>query len=72
MNLTVGQAFEAMKILLEEYWISTGKPDELGSLLSSLDNSFSLDGLPHDQALWADWIKACEKVVSSGEDFKLR
>lgn len=62
--LSERQAFEAMKIFLEQCWTLRGKGDELRLLLSSLDGSFTQDGLPMDAAMWADWRRACESVIS--------
>lgn len=64
MRMTTDQAFDAMKIFLEKYWESTGKSDELGLLLSRLDNSFTISGQPHDPALWDRWLEICQRVTS--------
>lgn len=63
--LSERQAFEAMRIFMEEYWNLRGRGDELRLFLSSLDGSFTANGLPIDIAIWADWQRICNDVVAN-------
>jgi Tfp pilus assembly protein PilO len=58
------QAFEAMKVFLEEYWNQLGSGNELRLLLSSLNNTSNRTGLPMDIAMWDDWQRICKEVVA--------
>lgn len=60
MIISNHEAFRAMVVFLEGYWLRNGKPDEIGSLLGSL--MLLEDGKPADAAMWADWNRAIEFV----------
>jgi hypothetical protein len=70
MSLSEETAFSAMKAFLELYWERTGKGNQIGDLIADLDNEFTIDGSPHDPAVWNEWIEVCKQV--SHEDRGLR
>lgn len=52
------QAYKAMLLFLEKYYM-TAPSDDLAVLLG--DMQLTKDGLPHDQALWDEWIHATRR-----------
>ena len=59
-ELTVREAFGALAIFVEEYWIRDGRPDDtLLKLLSWVAPVHS--GAPADPAMWEYWIEAVER-----------
>jgi hypothetical protein len=64
------QAFQAMRIFLEEYWNMSGRGDELRLLLSSLDGSSREGGLPVDIAMWDDWQRICKRVLEEQPELR--
>jgi hypothetical protein len=65
MPLTEGEAFDAMFRFLTDYWERTGRPDDVGALLGSLNPDLRGDGAPADPAMWADWLEAVGAAKSS-------
>ena len=59
-NLTVLQAFNAMRKFLEKYYNETSS-DDVGSLLGELQ--FLDDGETADPAAWIDWTECVKEVL---------
>ena len=62
-NLTILEAFEAMKCFLDTHYERTHS-DDVGSLLGDLQ--FLEDSGTADPAAWEDWEKSVEKVLTPG------
>ena len=62
-KLTMLQAFEAMKVFLDEYYKLT-KSDDVGGLLG--DMQLLQDGATADPATWGEWEESVEKVLQPG------
>ena len=62
-NLTILEAFEAMKCFLDTYYNYT-KSDDVGGLLGGLQ--FLEDGSTADPAYWQEWEESVEKVFTPG------
>jgi hypothetical protein len=65
-NLTVLQAYKTMFMFVYSYYNISGKPPEIGDMLS--DCLLNQDSIPVDRAMWSDWINAVEKVLSGKDD----
>jgi len=61
-NLTLLQAFNAMRVFLEDYYKRT-LSDDIGSLLGDLQ--LFQDNTTADPAAWNDWIRATDSVLNS-------
>ena len=61
MKLTVRQAYEVMYDFLGTYYHRTGKPDEIGGLLSDLSFLDNEDS-PVDPSIWDDWLESVSKI----------
>jgi len=59
-TLTIRQAYDAMYLLLEDYYRMT-KSDDIGLLLSIL--TVQADDATSDPAGWHDWMKSVQKVL---------
>jgi hypothetical protein len=66
-QLTITEAFNAMREFLEGYYERTSS-DDVGSLLG--DMRFLDDGNTADSAAWNDWIDAVNKNLK--KEFKLK
>lgn len=67
-QLTTLEAFDAMRLFVENYWERGGKgSDELRLLLSAMnrDTAMWTDGGPADPAMWSDWLHAVGRVKSA-------
>jgi hypothetical protein len=62
MPLTEKQAFVAMFRFLDDWWERNGRPDEVGTLLGSLNPDLASDGGPADPAMWTEWLTAVRAV----------
>lgn len=58
--ITVGQAYRAMTLFIENYWIRGGRRDEVVDLLSDVSGTFWPDGGPNDPAQWGDFLNALD------------
>ena len=61
MKLDERQAFEAMRIYLQQFWEETKGSAEVGEVLS--DIQIESDGDTHDPAAWHEWLKAVARVL---------
>jgi len=61
-NLTVLQAFNAMRKFLEKYYEETSS-DDVGSLLGELQ--FLNDGETADPTAWIDWLKCVKEILKN-------
>jgi hypothetical protein len=61
MEMNLRQSYFAMFYLLDGYYDTT-KNGVLGSLLGSLNPNLFTDGMPADQAAWADWGNCVKKA----------
>ena len=52
-----------MFVFLDRYYARTGEDGDLAALLGDLQVT-ERDGLPLDQAAWADWLAAIEDVLA--------
>ncbi|MDB5311433.1 MAG: hypothetical protein JWO38_5635 [Gemmataceae bacterium] len=68
-QISVRQAYLAMYSFLEELYTKY-EFDQFGSILGGM--SLLADGSPADQAVWADWLKAVERVREQQVDATLR
>ncbi len=59
------QAFNSMRLFLEKYYELTSS-DDIASLLSGMQ--FIPGDSTVDPAMWDDWIKSVNKVLSSKND----
>lgn len=64
MKITTLQAYHAMDYFLDDFH-KKYRSSVIGGLLGSM--SILEDGLPVDQALWGDWLKALETEQSVTE-----
>jgi hypothetical protein len=55
------QAFVAMARFLEDYWEQTGRPTDIGGVLSSIGKA--TPGKTADPAIWHDWAAAVGEVL---------
>lgn len=62
-TLDAEQAYRAMFTFLEKYWERTGRPEELGGLLSYMH--LTPGAGTADPALWEDWLVAIQEVKSA-------
>jgi len=61
------EAFDAMRLFVEEYWNVGGQSeDEIRNLLSAMDRGTWGDHSPGDPASWSDWIRAVNTVLRAG------
>lgn len=60
-EMTVRQAFDAMRVFLTGYYRRTGSVD-VASLLGDMKQAE--DGSTMDPAAWCDWMESVETVVS--------
>lgn len=59
-NITKKQAYEAMILMLYDYYKSTGSSD----LTDILSGGEYLNGAPADISFWYMWEEAVEKIVN--------
>ena len=67
--LSPEQAYNAMFVFIDRYYVRTGRSPELGALLGDLQ--MNRDGLPMDPASWGDWLAAIQeatKIPQKGRD----
>lgn len=63
-SITLRQAYLIMFDFLDQHWIETGKPDDLGSLLGEMSLSHTAQGkLPMDAAVFPRWIDCAKRVL---------
>ena len=66
-NINIDTAYKAMVKFVEAYWERTGRPEEIGNLLSDISlDTFSDDGSA-DPAMLEDWYKSVKSVLNSIE-----
>jgi hypothetical protein len=59
-TISLAEAYDAMRILLETVWRRLEKPQgEIAFLLAGLKWA---DGSPVDPAMWQDWLAAAQSV----------
>lgn len=63
-SLTEHQAFEAMRLFLEDYFVRT-QSEDVGSLLGDLH--ILEDGEPSDPAAWDDWLRCLRRVMEEAQ-----
>lgn len=62
------EAFDAMRLFLEKYWIMGGKSsDDIAVLLGSLNRDEQSNSPPLDVALWHDWVRAVSETVGRSQ-----
>jgi predicted RNA polymerase sigma factor len=64
-QLTALEAFDAMRLFVENYWERGLKAsDDLRLLLSAMNREAAIwpDGGPADPAMWGDWLLAVGRV----------
>ena len=64
-ELTALEAFDAMRLFIEAYWMRGLKQsDDLRMVLSALNREIRMwpDGGPADPAMWSDWLRAIGAV----------
>jgi len=64
-QLTALEAFDAMRVFVENYWERGLKEsDDLRFLLSAMNRETAIwaDGGPGDPAMWSDWLLALGRV----------
>jgi hypothetical protein len=64
-ELTAPEAFDAMRVFVENYWKRGLKTsDDLRLLLSAMnrDTAIWADGGPADPSMWSDWLLALGRV----------
>lgn len=65
-TISVGHAFDAMRVFLERYWIrGERRSDDLAVLIDLLDRDLAIRPMPLDPAMWSDWIDALKQVGPS-------
>jgi hypothetical protein len=65
-TISILQGFDAMRAFVEKYWErQEPRPDDIATLLSSLDRNIERDSKPLDIALWGDWLEAALKLDPS-------
>lgn len=60
-TLTTDEAYRAMKVFLEAYWVGGGRTDEQIAIL--LGGMAGGAGETADPAMWTDWIEAVSAVT---------
>ena len=61
-QITVTDAFDAMRRFLEIYWERGNRSSEdIAILLGALNRNEAPHSLPLDEALWYDWLEAALK-----------
>jgi hypothetical protein len=65
-KLSIIQAYKTMFEFLCNYYDQTGKPDQIGSLLS--DIQLFNNGHTADPAAWSDWLLAMKKVLKDKQN----
>ena len=60
-TLSTEQAFDAMRLFLDDYFKRT-RSEDIGSLLGDLQQSD--DGKPFDPAAWDDWLDCVKRVLN--------
>jgi len=66
-KLTLRDAYLTMFEYLRRYWESTGKPDEIGSMLGELSLWETQSGSkePMDAAVFARWLSSARSVLEA-------
>lgn len=58
------QAFEAMRVFLQEFWERNNRDVDLALVLS--DIQIEPHGDTHDPAAWSDWLNAVARALAKG------
>jgi hypothetical protein len=64
-SLTALEAFDAMRVFIENHWErGLKKSEDMLWLLSAINRETAVwpDGGPSDPAMWNDWLHALERV----------
>lgn len=70
--LTEQEAFRAMRIFLQDYWMRTGKGNEIGALLGDIEIIDENACEIADPAAAVDWSGACDRVRMTRSRDQLR
>ena len=67
-TITQLQAYNAMIIFLQNYYLRVGEPDALGILLGGME--FVSEGTTRDPAAWEDWLDAINETMQKNKQNK--